>query len=473
MFTKITFFDTNSLQSHKNVSIKKNKLKKVDTLSSKKYNFLGYGSVIHKNDKYKLIFSSWDIDKSYGHKSKLYLTEDKTGLTFDINNNVEILKNHGQLCIHQSIRHDKNLNEYLLVGGVRVLISSKMAGHDKKCKNNMQTTKLGEYTILNNNYKQEYCRSNGLYIMSSSNLLKWKDMFDKPLQISLRKDLDKSNIIDRKLLIQKSKSKSLIKKLKDLPRWTSLDLYDTQPSFLYDERKQKYVLYTRDNIKTGVRYVEYHESKDLITWDGPHPIKLITPFNFNKDNIYYFKVTYHSKYNYYSAFAKYYSPGKLNGIFLFLSNDGITWKRVSKILDDDDKAHYYTSIFEGSPVQYKRKLLFYTSYKQKVINIYSLRPDGYSYIYSQKGSFITNKIKLNNNNIRINSLSHKGGYVKIELLDTDMKLIPGYSIDMFDIINGNHLEKIVSWNNVQEITYTNFLHIKVMFVNSNIYSLIY
>jgi len=466
---KLFFFDLDSLQEYNYVKIKHHQLKNCGEIISKRNDVkqIGWGSVFKQNNITQIIFSGWLRKKYYSHDGKLYLLKSKNEYKFNIDNTTPIvLENNGHVGVHQCVTFH---NKYLLVGGAHILlknkleylIEKKLAGHTSKCLKNMVIDKRKGYNIISNKYNQKECKSNGLYLLESNNLLNWENIHDTPLKLNITNKIIKSHITDRIMSFPSRK-------------WSSLDLYDTQPSFFYDEKKEKYVLYTRDNVKTGVRYVEYHESSDLMYWNGPFPIK--TSFDYFHDNIYYFKVKYYPKYDYYTAFAKYYSPTyKINGIYLFLSNDGISWKRASKILNDTDTLHYYSSIFEGCPIISKRKMIFYTSYKLSKINIYSLRIDGYSSIYAsnKEGFFITKKLILNSDNIRINSLSSCNGYIKVELLDVKMKPISGYELKNFDIVNGNHVEKILSWKNESKILYEDELHIRICMKNSNIYSLIY
>lgn len=494
---KIFFFNTDELVCN-NTKIVHKKLKKYKQISNPKYNYIGYGSVLkHKND-ICLTFGSWTDKNTWAHNSSVYIIKSKNEYDFNMKNPVKILSNKGQICSHQAVTYDNHSNTFFLSGGIRVLLYNKMlflcnnsiVNHSKKCLKNIKTIKFDKYRLVSTKYDQHTCTSNGTYLLTSTDLLSWKNMFDRPLQLKLKKDIISSQIdigisavkktkLQKrlKLLIRKKKNQkdiNLIKTKLSSTDWNTLDLYDTQPSLFYDEKKETYVLYTRDNVGVGIRYTEYHESKDLITWNGPHLISIQKPepFDFKSDNLYYFKVKHYPEHGYYTAFAKYYSPkNNINGIYLFLSYDGINWNRMSKVIDDDDIIHCHTIVFQNSPMLSNGKLYFYTSYIPNIINIYSLRVDGYSYITNNsdtESSFVTRMISCSK--LRMNYKSN--GYIKVELLDDNMKPILKYNMDNFDTLTGNETNKILSWNNNSVTPNINF-YVRVLFVKSNIYSLIY
>ena len=487
--SKILFFNDKFLQEYNNVEFKHHKLKLKKKIKSSNFNYIGYGSILNNH---QICFSSWKKKDRWAHGSSIYYTKSKNEYDFNIDNSQKVLSNKGQLCAHQCIIKDKS-NRYLLLGGIRILLQHRMkylskkkiVGHSVKCLKNIQTIEYKNHKLLSNKYNQETCKSNGLYLMFSKNLSQWVNLFKTPLDVKLNDNIIESHITNRIIFTKKKfqKEKDDILKGKITPKltkrldvcnkiikscdWASLDMYDSQPSFFFDNKKQRYVLYTRDNVKTGIRYVEYHESPDLISWEKPVKITIKSPnhFNFNKDNLYYFKVKYYPKYDYYIAIGKYYSSS-ISGIYLFTSNDGISWDRVSKILNDNN-VHCDNCIYEGSPIisKDKRKLIFYSSYKLVELHIYELRIDGYASICnnskdSKEGVFITKKIKLTDN-IIINCESEQDGYIIIELLDSDMN-----SFHKFPIINGNNIEKILSTD------FKGFIHVKVTMKKSNIYSII-
>ena len=116
------------------------------------------------------------------------------------------------------------------------------------------------------------------------------------------------------------------------------------------------------------------------------------------------------------------------------------------------------------------------SYAQPTAHIkrYSLRLDGFA---SLKGDFkggeaITKPFVFKGKELEINYSTSAAGYVRIEILDTKGKPIPGYTFDDAQEIIGNEIKRIVSWNGKEDISSLENkpVKLKIYLKDANIYS---
>ena len=171
--------------------------------------------------------------------------------------------------------------------------------------------------------KKHPAHANGLYIFESEDGKKWTTINEKPVlsDFTLCKD-----------------------RWGDLPIGTMAS--DTLPTAFYDHNISSYVLYTRANIKLGVRHVLRTTSKNLINWTQPTLIQCSPAFGSRHDNLYYSGVYPYPKEDFYIAFPphfkniikdaeghhrEYYNEKTL----VMVSRDGIQWKTIGEMFVHD------------------------------------------------------------------------------------------------------------------------------------------
>jgi len=169
-------------------------------------------------------------------------------------------------------------------------------------KGNEDRFKKANYRLINEKFMLEY--SDGLYLFKSEDGISW-------IRI-------KRIITPRHPGFHSSLA------------WKSTE-FDGAICCLHDG--QKYILYLRDNVKEGMRNIQYATSTDLLNWSEFKPIKI----KYNEGDNYYFP-----------SFFKY--QDKLYGLLPFYtyssacirfcqSSDGITWKIKRELLTGKPEIH--------------------------------------------------------------------------------------------------------------------------------------
>jgi len=168
---------------------------------------------------------------------------------------------------------------------------------------------------------------NGLYVFVSPDGIVWKEYHNEPVISRFTKCVNYRG--------------------EELPE--GILGVDWMPSVFFDHNINEYVIYLRANMSLGCRHVLYSRSKDLIHWSTPKLISCDPEFNIeNKQNFYYAAVYPIGKK--YIAFPPYFINKVLNPrtgtrsyhdqcTHVMISNDGLKWQTVDKILMSDTKHH--------------------------------------------------------------------------------------------------------------------------------------
>lgn len=115
-------------------------------------------------------------------------------------------------------------------------------------------------------------------------------------------------------------------------KWGKSTEFDGHISIVYNNKTDKYILYLRNNIKCGTRYIQYAESKDLINWSKFKSIN-IDGFDVDKDNYYYANIIKHPDRDLFIGFLPYFD--NLNCcVRLVASEDGINFKITGELFND-------------------------------------------------------------------------------------------------------------------------------------------
>ncbi len=404
-----------------------------------------YSHIIKHNNNYKLyyrinrqpnFFSADSVHFLSVIAYAEYINNKFIKSNLNIHNNINngILDNQG--ASHNFyVFIDKN-NKLKAIGGICV-------GPHKYSKNK---TKLKLYKYNNNIcfnrwYKNIYDpyvnmkeKLNGLYLFESDNGIKWELVEQKPIFHSLIKSLYINNeVID----------------------------FDTQPQIIY--HNNKYILYTRANIKNGVRNIIYSLSTDLLNWTEPKYINYDFKFDLNHDNLYYIGIYKYPNSQYLIAFPSYFYSTQLRKnevnkscIYILLSIDGINWFKIREIFNHDKIMYKYNIAgFYNNELFIHKNVHTFNNY----INKYIIREDSLCYLTSNnnKINFFSLQKKYYFNKLFLNFETFENGYVII-FLDNNIfshKLIGNYTnLKIFDIDKFDY-------------------NINIEICNSNLYSIIY
>ena len=280
--------------------------------------------------------------------------------------------------------------------------------------------------------------------------------------------------------------------------------FDCLSCLLFNEKENKYYYYTRANIITGLRNIQYATSTDLINWSSWNMIK----FSKNQDEIY-------SKANYYlSNFTK---IDGLNGYFgilkcfnakisdkskfkvsnngefqLLYSEDCVTWDIFNNILPGKlVSIENQTSIY--GYIQTPDKFITLQNHRTVVDNIDDDRLSLYSFdknrfIYAdcedvtKPGKIMTKLLNIEDpDKIFFNFTTYENGYIEVRLLDKDKRMVKPYTSSRFYKIgsNCNDSKFQLKWNkkrwdksnvNYKEINFKEF-HIEITGMNFKLYSI--
>ncbi|MBN1293715.1 MAG: hypothetical protein JXB48_17875 [Candidatus Latescibacteria bacterium] len=85
---------------------------------------------------------------------------------------------------------------------------------------------------------------------------------------------------------------------------------------------------------------------------------------------------------------------------------------------------------------------------------FTLRTDGFVSVNASYsgGEMTTKSLKFKGNKLILNFSTSAAGGIKVEILDSSGKVIPGYSIDDCDEIIGDSIERTVTWNNNSDVS---------------------
>jgi hypothetical protein len=261
-----------------------------------------------------------------------------------------------------------------------------------------------------------------------------------------------------------------------------LTAFDSQTSVLYNNNENKYYLYQRANIGTGIRYIQYTTSNDLINWSEFNLLKINPKINYFKFNFYYSNFFKIKGVNGFIGVLptnekiadNYYGLDTIQNYKLYYSNNCIEWNYIGIM---GNGKYYKQWLTVGAPILYDNKYYFYITNVQNLsLEIYSLEKNRFSYLsYIKKDIIQKAQFKLmhfEEKNIKINFKTEENGYIFVQLKDENYKIIEGYSFNDFEVISQNisEFEYILSWNNNSMIN-NDKIYIEIEGVNFNIYSI--
>ncbi|MEN8193993.1 MAG: hypothetical protein ABFS12_14310, partial [Bacteroidota bacterium] len=97
---------------------------------------------------------------------------------------------------------------------------------------------------------------------------------------------------------------------------------------------------------------------------------------------------------------------------------------------------------------------------------YSLRLDGFASVKApyHGGEMITKLLTFTGNELVLNYSTSAAGFIKVEILDENGKILPGFELENSKEIIGDKIEKIVTWNRNPDLLKLNNKPIRLRFV---------
>lgn len=261
-----------------------------------------------------------------------------------------------------------------------------------------------------------------------------------------------------------------------LPRPISDRFADSQYSGFWDASRERYVLFGR--VGGRGRSLGQSESSDFSRFE---PLKLVVqtdrrdPPNSDLYNSAAIKYAYAP--NVYLMFPSLYQhrPDTLD-IRLAVSRDGIHWSRPDRqaayIPLGKAKAFDSGSLYMGQGmIRVQDELWLYYSgspLKHQEAELENFEKPGNARVYSRVvaqldrfvaatagasgGAFTSPSLRFNGDTLKLNVLVHRGGHVRIGLLDADGQALPKYSVSDCEPIVGDSLGQTVQWKSGSDVS---------------------
>ena len=265
-------------------------------------------------------------------------------------------------------------------------------------------------------------------------------------------------------------------------KWTRLphpisDLFaDSQYSGFWDASRERYVLFGR--VGGHGRSLGRSESSDFSRFE---PLKLVAQTDDrdppNSDLYNSAAIKYGYAPNVYLMFPSLYQHGPDTlDIRLAVSRDGIRWSRPDRqtafIATGEAKAFDSGSLYMGQGmIRVEDELWLYYSgspLRHQEAELENFAKPGNARVYSRVvaqldrfiaatagrsgGSFTSPPLRFIGDTLKLNVLVHKGGHVRIGLLDEDGPPLSKYSVSDCDPIVGNSLSKAVQWKTGSDVS---------------------
>jgi len=277
----------------------------------------------------------------------------------------------------------------------------------------------------------------------------------------------------------------------DGPILTMKDQFDTQNQIFWDDRIEKYVGYVRLNHRIAsrhrrflnnypIRKVGRFETADLAKCPTPevvfssdstdpeesdHYTSCVMKYPLSKDVYLMFPSAY-----LHDLEAKRNNDDGPMDIQLATSHDGIQWLRQDRrpyvrrgLEGSSDGGSLYMTI--GMLQRGSEIWTYYTGYDfthggydkttrlKGVVSRLVQRLDGFMSLDSayEGGEFTTVPLVFTGNRLKLNIDTSAMGSARVEILDQSERPVPGFTMSDCDTINGNYVNREVTWKNQSDV----------------------
>ncbi|MFV0390040.1 MAG: hypothetical protein ACK5NT_14955 [Pyrinomonadaceae bacterium] len=427
----------------------------------------GYHSIFKDGDKYKLYYKAWRVSQPKGAKkentSYLAYAESKDGINW-IKPNLGIYEINGT----------RNNNVVLIsekVGNFNV--TAGLPGVFKDENPNAPADERYKALIVSSAHGTDY---HGLLAYKSADGIHWEMMSNKLI------------ITD--------------------------DAFDNQNVAFWDPRTKQYRAYWRSwsesdkkSLYKGIRGIKTATSKDFITWENK---QLLSYENSPEEHLYTNPIEpYYRAPQLYIGFpARYierawgtslralpegderkarservmrYGTAITDSLFM-TSRDGVRFYRWNEAfltpgIERDGSWTYGDNYLAWGMVETKseyagapNELSLYATegyWKNNGSKLrrFTIRIDGFVSVKGSAngGELLIKNLVFSGNSLNLNFSSSAAGELRVEILDSDGKTIPNFSLDDCDVIFGDSLNRKVSWNGNSDVSSLEGKTIKLRF----------
>ena len=259
--------------------------------------------------------------------------------------------------------------------------------------------------------------------------------------------------------------------------------FDSPNVAFWDTNRKEYVTYTRGvgpgegDFKggtkiSGVRWIRRATSSDFLNWST---LELIDSGDTPYEHLYTNACTqYFRAPHVYLMFPKRFvpertfdknwpNPGISEAVFMS-SRDGINFDRrfMQAFLRPGNDPRNWTdrNMIVGVgvvPTSDTEMSLYYVEHYQHPsvrLRRASLRIDGFASVNApySGGEFTTNPIVFDGGELVINYATSVAGSIQVEMMDANGKVIDGYLLPQNDVIFGDQIERVVSWDDRVDVS---------------------
>ena len=272
-------------------------------------------------------------------------------------------------------------------------------------------------------------------------------------------------------------------------RWNKLDEplivgyhSDTHNVFKYDEVRGKYIGYFRGwdppGTTVGRRTIAYAETEDFTKWPTPKSIVWPDSHDGPHADIYTNSYAAWPDGNAHLTFPCMYERERdILEMHLFTSRDGLRWDRISRdpiIPQGPPGSGLSSGVWAGaglvsinrgewsmpiSPQALTHNMSLFSKSQDNLphrgfVCLATWREDGFTSIEAKsQGGFSTSPFTFSGSRLKLNSWSHYGGQIKVELVEApdgpklvEAPPVPGRSFAECDVVTGDNLSHTVTWN---------------------------
>ena len=259
---------------------------------------------------------------------------------------------------------------------------------------------------------------------------------------------------------------------KGIPGPLVIHYSDSTNVVYYDEKLERYVWYARCNWYYGRRCIGRAETDDFRRWPGPEMLVWPTPELHPTDDWYTnSKTRYPGGGDHHLMFpALYHRSEDTTEIRLFSSPDGMVWCEVpgGPVITPGAPGTFDGGCVFGGldmiPLSGDRVALPYYGYlyphkyprnrfTMKSQGAYALWPKGRlgALEAAEEGSFTTLPLMFEGRKLVLNVQTKHAGYVQVEAADGKGRPLPGQSFAESDVIIGDHLNRVVTWQGEEDL----------------------
>ena len=282
--------------------------------------------------------------------------------------------------------------------------------------------------------------------------------------------------------------------------------FDSQNVSFWSESEQRYLCYFRtwtEGGYKGFRTVSRTTSKDFVQWGDPVKMNFgDTPYEhlYTSQTHSYFRAPH-----IYVAIAARFMPGRqvlteeqalsldvnpkyfkdCSDVIFMTSRGGSRYDRTFMesfirpgigLQNWVSRSNYPAlNVVQTGPAE--MSVYVQQDYAQPTAHLrrYSMRLDGFVSVHApyKGGEMVTKPFTFSGEKLHLNFATSAAGEIRVEIQDANGQPIPGYSLDDSQTLIGNEIERIVAWENSEDVSKLSGKSIRLRFVmkDADLYSM--